>query len=222
MSAHRTYVRIEGEPFLSAAKEFRERIGARVEAYREFAVTRGAESIPDHGHGLNFGGKAAPSGWTKPKGKLGYSAPKKGHADVVTLAELRKAYPLPTNRDVFGDAICENLSYEGPGECWGGGGIGYLFGAMISWYGDTFYAIVADAEAAVRDHLASHPGSRITNGADTWRMPDGLKRLSDAEFRLAWAQHEVDEEKASPTDTRDAGREQREVGASVTRSHGEG
>ena len=194
MARNVAYVRIDGEPFLSRAKEYRAKRYAALEAWSAFAKEMGANSIPGGLRGLNFSRKA-PDGWTKPTGRDGYSKPKKGHPDVARIDALRAEHPMPSGTDVFGDAICWNLNWKGE-RGYGGGLIGLMFEAQIGWAGDTFYCLIPDAEAAVRQHREQYPEHTIEEPAASWRVPDGLTRLTEAEYDLAFAQAAVDEERA--------------------------
>lgn len=145
--------------------------------------------------GLLFEGCDAPQGWTKPARKHRWSKPKPGHPDEAIMAALPRK---PRSRDVFGDTICENLNYEGPEGEWGGGCIGWFFdGPYVGWAGDTYFAVIPDAKKAADDHLAKHPGHKITSGADTWTLPKGLIHISEAEQDLIVAEYKVAQERAA-------------------------
>ena len=199
MSDHTTHVRIDGEPFLTLATAYREKRHASLIAWSDFAKGFGAVSIPESLSGLNFGHNKPPNGWLKPTGPNGYSRPKKGHPDLELFDVLRKDCPMPDGRDVYGDAICQNLNYELPDGSKRYGGIGRMWGPHIGWAGDTFLGVIPDAEAAVADLLARYPDAKIMNGAAEWRMPAGLTRLTKAEYELIFAQHEVAQERAAAT-----------------------
>lgn len=195
MSDHTTYVRIDGDPFLSRAKAYREKRQANLLAWSDACRAFGAIGIPSDLHGLNFGPNSPPEGWLKPRGKVGWSQPKKGHPDEDLLAALREARPLPSPYAVYGQAICENLNYEMPDGSTSHGGIGRMWRPHIGWAGDVFLGHIADAEAAVADLRERHPNAVILNGAATWTLPAGLTRISKAEYDLVFAQHAVEEER---------------------------
>lgn len=197
MTKTTTHIRIDGEPFLGRAKAYREKRLACIVAWSDFAKGFGAISIPEGLHGLNFGSNTPPKGWLKPSGKEGYSRPKKGHPDLELFAALKAECSLPDPREVYGDAIRENLNYELLNGTKAYGAIGRMWGPHVGWAGDTFFGIVPDAEAAVADLLARHPDAQIMGDTASWRMPDGLTRISEAEYDLAFAQHRVAEERAA-------------------------
>lgn len=197
MSDEAMGVIIEGEPFLSRVRKYREEQRAAKIAWSEFALARGASRYHPGSIGLCFDGKQ-PEGWTKPKGKNGFSAPKaKDHPDIVAM----KALPgFPKATEIFGDAVVYDLSYSSPGGGWGTGAIGWFFnGPRIGWAGDTHFAWIPDARRAVREHLAIHPDDKITNGADKWSLPPGLREVSEAEIDLIVATFKVAQERAGVT-----------------------
>lgn len=195
MSDHTTYIRIDGEPFLSRAKAYREKRQAWHLAWSETAQGFGAVGISSDLNGLNFGHKAPPDGWLKPRGPHGWSAPKKGHPDRQVLADLRAKSPLPSEYEVYGNAICQNLNYELPDGSASFGAIGRLWRPHVGWAGDVFLGQIPDAEAAVAGLRSRHPDAVITNDAAEWRLPAGLTRITKAEYDLVFAQHKVEEER---------------------------
>jgi len=192
MSNYAVFVRIDGEPFLSAARHYRdERLRVR-EAWQALAREFGADD-PGGMQGLIFHSRhAVPKGWSKPDRK-GFSKPKKGSEDETRLRNMPR---LPRSHDVFGGGvILYDLSYSGT-DCWGSGAIGgFFFGPSIGWCGETFFACLPDAAAAAADHLREHPDHKITNGADAWKLPEGLTRVTKAAMDLAMAQHAVAQER---------------------------
>lgn len=200
MGEQTMYVRIVGEPFLSRAKAYRERLAAWGDAWRPFVQERGGDGVSVRGTALSFKNGKAPEGWTRPAGNAGMSHPKKGHPDVEALARLRECAPRPDTRDVFGDEIPHNLSWEaedgGRGSC-GIGNMGLILnGPHVGWAGDIYLGWAADPQAAVAAHLAAHPDHRIVGPAADWALPKGLIRLTEAEYELIFAEHKVAEERA--------------------------
>ena len=120
--AYEMYVRIAGEPFLSRVRKYRDAMIACAAAWRTFAQAKGAISVPGGLTGLIFSGKA-PDGW-KRLNRKGWSQPAKGHPDEAVIHALPKE---PSRYAVFGDALCFDLNYQGPGEERGCGGIGNFF-----------------------------------------------------------------------------------------------
>lgn len=191
MSDYKMYVRIEGEPFLSRVKEYREERHRVTKIVWDFAKARGALEVSG-GFAMKFPLGKVPDGWKKPD-RRGWTRPKKGHPDASAVAELPR---LPESKMVFGDALCFDLRWEGPDGSWGGGGIGYFFfGADICFCGDQYFAVIPDTNAAARDHLKEYPDHKITSGADTWKLPGGLTRITKAEMDLAFAQFDVEQER---------------------------
>lgn len=193
MSEHLIYVRITGEPFLSRANAYQEAAQICHEAWDAFRIEKGADGIPgSYSGGLLFN-RNAPEGWTKPKGKHGYSFPKRGHADVERIEALPKR---PRTHEVFGDAVLHIVSYE-TDESTGSGTVSYQWEPYILWVGDDCYARIPDAKSAADNHYYRDKlGFRVTNGADTWTLPEGLERISEARLDLAIAQHNLAIEEA--------------------------
>lgn len=193
---HLIYVKVTGEPFLSRANEYYDTYKACHEAWDAFKLEKGADGIPGIYRGGLLFDRAAPDGWTKPKGKYGYSSPKRGHVDVERIAALPKR---PRTFDVFGDAVLHSVSYEYDGGT-GSGRIGYQWEPHIFWVGEDCYARIPDARSAADNHYnCDKPGFRITNGADKWELPAGLERISEARLDLIIAQHNLAIEEAETT-----------------------
>lgn len=185
---------IEGEPFLSRVKKYREDRLHAEDKWSEFARSHGATGYNVGVRGLYFSSRKIPDGWSKPKNRNGFSTPHKTNTDVIEfLSTLPKK---PSAYDVFGDAFLYDLSYEGPNNSWGIGAIGFFFdGPRIGWAGETYFAYIPDVTGAVAEHMKQYPDHTITNGADKWVMPDGLRVASEAEINLVVAQFQVAEEK---------------------------
>jgi hypothetical protein len=194
MADHLIYVKITGEPFLSRARAYREACFACHEAWEAFRKEKGADGIPGgYSGGLLFN-RSSPDGWTKPKGKLGFSYPKRGHEDAARISALPSR---PRTFDVFGDTVIHRISYE-TARGSGSGVISYQWEPYILWVGDEFYARIPDAKSAANEHpYRDEPGFRITNGASTWTLPEGLERVSEARVDLAIALHNLALEEAA-------------------------
>lgn len=187
-------VRIEGEPFLSRAKAYREAFQEWRVRWSEFAISKGAD-----GHvgtaGLTFHSGQQPEGWLKPNSR-GFSRPKKNHPDLALLSALP---PEPRTALVFGESIIMDCNHEGPGKNRGSRGIGYFFrGLWVGWLGNTFYAKIPHARNAAQNTLSDYPGCRITTeGALEWDIPSGLVEITEAEYRFDKARHDLEEERAT-------------------------
>lgn len=191
-------VKIVGEPWLSRAQEYRAQLVAFRNSYREFALSVGADALPNgfpgsRLPGLIFTKGKPPKDWTKPT-KTGFSAPKKGSASAVAFC----AMPLrPSAEFIFGDAVVGTLSYDMPCGGWGSGIIGMMIEtASVGWIGDVFVARMPHAGRAAAEHLARHPDHTIRNGAADWQLPQGVVEISQAELDLLDAQHRVATERA--------------------------
>lgn len=194
MRNHTLYVRADSEPWISRLKKYRDELHACHDAWLGFAAKHGADQIPGGLSGLIFSDRRkVPAGWKKPDRK-GWTRPKQGHPDEAEIDALPKE---PSRWAALEGACICTLCYEGS-DCSGSGAIGNLFwGPSIGWAGDTFLCILPDAKAAAADHLQKHPDHRITNGCETWTLPDGLTRISEAEHDLIVAQFKVAHERAA-------------------------
>lgn len=187
--ANTVLVAIEGEPFLSRAKAYRDALHAREVALSKWGEEIGASGMNHRIDGFWFNGKARPpAGWKKPDSK-GFSAPKKGHAD---LERFRLLPPNPSTYEIFGDAVLYNISYtcaDGSGS----GAIGRLwFGPRVGWAGDFFFAYIPHAGRAADARLKERPDATITTpGALGWKMPSGLREISEAQKDLRVAEYKV-------------------------------
>ena len=183
------YVIIEGEPFLSRAKDFKARSIAAKSAWRQYLCEIGAEQGYGHNElaSVVFPRGKVPTGWTA-RDRKGRSRPKKGSEAEKKLAALPT---LPQGREVFGDAIVEDLRYESDGGH-GMGAIGQNFwGPFVGWMSDVFFGIVPHAGNAAKNHLAEYPKDRIIGPAKGWTVPDGLREITKAEYELMLAEHNV-------------------------------
>lgn len=196
--ANLVIVKIVGEPWLSRAQEYRSQMAAFRKSYRAFALTIGADSMPNgfpgaRLPGLIFTKSKPPKDWTKPT-KHGFSAPKKGTLAAQAFAALPEK---PSAAFIFGDAVIGNLSYDMPCGGWGGGCIAMMIETVsVGWIGDVFVARMPHAGRAAAEHLARHPDHTIRYGAADWQLPEGVVEISQAELDLFDAQHRVSAEKA--------------------------
>ena len=192
--SHTVIVAIEGEPFLSRAVAYRRDWTSACEAWNRFAATKGAEGAPEIGGGLNFGKRKAPAGWTRAKGPDGYSRPKPGSPDAEAMASLPS---IPSPRDVFAGAIIEEVRYQGDDVSGMTSVCRDWRGATIGWTTDAYVAVIPDASAAARQVLETNPGVRITNGADLWTLPSGLRQITKARMEFMFAKFMVEHEEAA-------------------------
>lgn len=196
---HSVYVRIEGEPFLSRAKAYREALFAWHAVWSEYAKGIGAVGIGGGLRSFSFKTGKHPDGWTKPTGAERMSHPKKGHSDEAVVEKLRREHPRPKSSDVYGHSVVGNLTWDRPGYGRGSqaiGGFGIILnGPWVGWAGDTYLGHIPDAAAAAKAHLAEHPGDVIAEPAASWKMPDGLIPITKAHYELILAQHKVAEER---------------------------
>jgi hypothetical protein len=195
MRKHILYARVDGDPWQSRLVQYRKDLFACHDAWRAYAKEMNADEIPGSLSGLIFHDrKKVPQGWLRPK-RNGWTRPKKGHADEAVIDALPKE---PSRWDALRGAYICTLSYETPSGGWGSGAIGGLFfGPVIGWVEDLFLVVLPDAKAAADDHLAEHPDHKITNGCETWTLPEGLTRISEAEHDLIVAQYKVAQERAA-------------------------
>jgi hypothetical protein len=179
-------VRIDGEPFLSRARDYRAQYDVVRRAWIEFGEKIGGRPSTRYSGGLFFDRKP-PEGWAK-RDRKGWSYPKQRSAAAVELAALPK---LPSARTVFGDAIVESYHYKSPnGE--GAGAIGFFFdGVRLGWAGDTFTAVIPDPRAAARNILRDDPDAIICRPVLDWTLAPGLTEITEAERQLIFAQYRV-------------------------------
>lgn len=194
------YILIEGNPFLPAAKAYRE---AEIEfrrAWAEFGRSMGATGVPacfvgSRPSGLVFD-KDRPAGWLTPAKGSNTSRPsKRNDAARKIMADL-PTRPRPDK--VFGDSMTAEVVSEGPHGRQYHGFIGLLVeGPLVGWVGDNFFALIPHAGNAAANAKAKSPDIMITNGADKWTVPLGLIEVSKAEIDLLIAEHAAAAERAS-------------------------
>lgn len=198
-----TYVRIVGEPFLSRAREYREKRAAWHRAWNAFAQSKGAPGFSTSGSDLAFKGKPVPEGWTKPRGEDRFSHPKAKSRDVPEFARMQREHRRPPCADVFGDAIPHSIEWEEPDgsrrSCGivGMDNLDLVFNkAWVGFAGETFIGFIPDPEAERQRFAKEHPERRIVGEVATWALPEGLVRITEAEKDLIYAEHKVAEERA--------------------------
>lgn len=188
-------VAIEGEPFLSRAKAYRDALHAREVDLSKWGEEIGASGMNHRVDGFWFNGKARPpAGWKRPDSK-GFSTPKKGHA---ALERFKSLPPNPDAYAVFGDALLYDISYSGP-HGRGSSVIGqFWFGPRLGWAGDFFFAYIPHAGRAAAARLMQDPGATITTpGALGWEVPVGLREISEARKDLRVAEYRVAQEQTA-------------------------
>lgn len=182
-------VRIDGEPFLSRAQKHKEAFYLAGKAWLDFAKERGGIPSNNFGCGLYFEDKP-PEGWTK-RDRKGWSSPKKTHADWKTIRDLPR--PLDAG-EIFEPEVPSILNYrtpDGEGSCI----IGPYWRPVLGWFGDRFYCHLGDP-AAARDRRVEQ-GCVVEEPVAGWVLPEGLTRLSDAEYQFELAAFNLEEEKKS-------------------------
>ncbi len=73
-----------------------------------------------------------------------------------------------------------------------------LNGPWVGWAGDTYLGWMPDPAQAARDILAQYPDAHVVGSAAEWTMPEGLIRITTAEYELVLAQHRVFEGNGPP------------------------
>lgn len=195
----RQYLQVVGEPFLSACENWRERyIAARIE------MSKFAEEFGATGLYVGFNGKLyglapvhpLPVGW-KLSGRRSnqFMEPRK---DAINLRSRMAALPTDPSYDELRDLVgCPTtVNYVSPkrrGSC---GICMAVHPVQIIWSAGTpIVLIVPDATDTIASILRDNPDATITRGAG-WEVPDGLKRISENEWKLMEAQAAVELERS--------------------------
>lgn len=196
---HETFVRIVGEPYLSRAKAYKAAQTAAEEAWSKFSVDRNASHYSGHRtlESLTFvNPKTRPAGWGQPS-RRGRSFPNQTSTAGRAELELIRALPQkPTPWDVFPESeIPYQLNHRGPGKGDSGGGcFTNRPEPNVLWVGDDFYGLIGDVYSAAKEMKEKDPEVTIEDGAETWAIPAGLTRISEARFDLAVATYKVAQE----------------------------
>lgn len=190
MKKYELFALVEGDPFLSRVKRYRKEKEDSQQAWYDFGKKIGAKHWVV-GVGFAFEGRV-PSGWNAAQGRHKISTPKKKSVIFENFNALPKQ-PMPY--DHFKNDFIYDVSYEGDSEK-GSFGIGnFWLGPQVCWAGEKFFLVIPDARQAAHDHLSIHPNHKIKNGSDTWELPAGLKKITEAEADLIVAQYRVDKQK---------------------------
>jgi hypothetical protein len=146
--------------------------------------------------GIEITTTKAPAGWVLVKHKrYRVYRPKKGTPSHKEFEALPK---MPRYTAVFSEKdIPTTLNYHAKdGSHSGGGVIGYAWDPIsIGWFGDVFVAMIPNIPGYVTKHMEQHPEDIIENGLPEWKLPVGLRQITEAEYKLMSAQHEVDQER---------------------------
>ena len=190
---------IEGEPFRSRVEKYRADRIAAASTWVDWAMANGGSGNvfgDPNLFGIEITQSKIPTGWVKIKhNRFNVYRPKKG----TSLYKAYKALPtMPTYRAVFSESdIPTNLNWHAPGGISGGGMLGYAWDPIkIGWFGNTFVVMGPNVPGYVAKHLEQYPESIIENGLTDWKLPEGLKQITESEYKLLSAQHAVEQEKA--------------------------
>lgn len=190
---------IEGEPFRSRVEKYRSDRMAAGKAWVDWAMANGGSGnvFGDPSLlGIEIAQSKTPKGWVKVKHKRFHVyRPRKGTA---LSAEFKALPKMPTYCAVFTESdVPTKFNWSHPSGISGGGVLGYAWTPIhIGWFGNTFIMMCPNVPGYIAKHLEEYPGSIIEDGLDNWKLPEGLKQISEAEYKLMSAQHEVDQEKA--------------------------
>ncbi len=199
--------RVVGEPFLSRIVAFQKEWRRVMAIYSEFSEKHGGERmfVWRTLNGLKFPWDAKfawsdgktyrwPEGWTKPKGRNEFSAPKKKTAAYEEMQALPK---MPSPYDVYGDEIILQSSYTFP-EGSGGGVLINGTDPVIEWTGgepDAYFMEIPDIEAFLKINAVAQPDYVYSDAMRAWRWPAGLQKMTAAERELEFAKAKVEQER---------------------------
>lgn len=193
------WVLIEGEPYLSRAVAFREEKARVTKTVNAFLKEVGAEAISHSFTLLRFPGWKQPEGFKAPD-KHGMCAPRKENKHMIDRLAALPRPPVGWSVIPY-DEIPYQLTYadkDDPGRH-GAGMIGppgaFWDGADIGWAGDTYFARIPDWKAAAAAYKLGHPNDVFPdhNGMnpETFEIPAGLRKVSEAEIDLIVATEKV-------------------------------
>jgi hypothetical protein len=203
MNSFNCYVRLDGPDFIARATAYRAASNEAMRRYRDFSASVGAEGFQGPLPGalprfFMFAEGAAPKGWVKSaratrKRPATWTPPEGSDAEVALLS-------LPASPDeaaVF-PGYPAHIRWTDAQTQYGRRFIGSAFHPFSLGWGaqepPVFFARIPDVERSLEDFWRDHPKATIEEPAGfTW--PEGLTRLTDAEYRLIIAQAEVDEER---------------------------
>jgi hypothetical protein len=219
------FLLVEGGPVLALCQEWRASYNVALEAGRAFCRSMGSEGgYTDYQHKKLSGlylTNPVPPGWIKVKGKRGQpdwmrpdtrnrDKEKKalGLAAQAALDALPGTLPTDPIREAIGMPGSIEYEYDQTnGERGRGymscGGMTFIFNPVqVAWAGDAIVIYAPDIAATVASLKAEHQWRKnvtIIQG-DGWEPPEGVRRISEAEWDLIQAQWKVAREKAGETD----------------------
>lgn len=196
----RLYLLVEGEPYLSACRDWRARHEATMEATFAFCASLGAKGFYpgfDEGFSHLTWVDPAPAGW-EPVKKLRKSlarrlAPVKGPAGDAARAAIAALPPIPKWQEIatlIGHP-CQIRYRTSNNECWGFSTCGVNFWKLvdISWAGDEFLILAKDTAPEIVALREKYPDVIIGEGV--WSPPEGLRPISEARWKLKEAEQRV-------------------------------
>lgn len=195
MSAPHLWLLVEGEPFLSGVKAWRERYGVANKAFTALARRLGATGIMFDqftGRPCSLEGIEPPPGWAKVKGSSSRIRPAKGEAGAAVRAELDALPAYPVRHEVSRLIGLPDAIRWSDGESWGNQGLApgyFMFAADLGWADDTFVIRAIDPMPEVAKLRAERPAVVIESGE--WTPPAGLRPITEARWKLIQAQAEV-------------------------------
>lgn len=206
MNEDQMYVVVNHGPLLDKVKEYRKTYTEAHEVISEWSRSVGACSYTTYPGvgvvGCRFHDKPTkPSEWTSQRSN-GMRRPKK---NSDTLKEMEALPVIPSSYQYLRDTFVFDIEYESkegiPDDEQVSGSYAIVGRRMlepsITWAGDNFFIIVPDMKKVLAEHVRSYPDTVITNGANTWVMPEGIEKVSQAYVEFIFAKHKLDKENAA-------------------------
>lgn len=201
-SKYEVYALITGAPFMDRILAYESEYMKVYEKFAEFTDKYDGETFFSWRKlsGLRFPHNKVPDGWTKPKDSRRFSRPKKG---TPMLAEMEALPSFPDPYAVYGPELPLEYSYEGTDGSKGVGSFTYRAEPPIIWTkGEPterkYFLMPIDVAAFLKVEAVKHPERIYSEPLRNWTWPEGLQRLTEAEYELADAQARVDYEKNHP------------------------
>ncbi|MFH5925711.1 hypothetical protein [Roseomonas xinghualingensis] len=212
MGENAQYLLVEGEPWLSMVKAWRESVSAAHKAGYDYVRSLGATYGVENGRSSGLTGvglvNPAPLGWKVIRGLRGkpdYMVPNIKARDKTARAaaeEAKRAFdavlrPLPLHPIAEALGVQSSVSYEVPGGSKGSmsAGYGFFFSPIqILWFGDTYVIYAPDTGPTIQKLREDYPDVVITHGE--WSPPAGVRAISEARYNLMVSQWKVEREEA--------------------------